>query len=203
VSTNHDENWQQTRLVNFKSKAMKKFFVTVMVTVSVCSHVALAANNHSYLSPVTQEVYQKRTVHDPAPVTNKGDKVSCCVQAAFFKAFAGASLLKWEHVKSSDLCQAYFTYNSERYNAFFDDNGKLVATCRFISESNLPLLIRQSISHKYASYQLQQVIELTHNEETTYLLTFENEQKKLETQAYMNGSIYTLKKQKKNFVAKL
>jgi hypothetical protein len=202
VSTNH-ENWQQTRLVNFKSKAMKKFLVTVVVTVSMCSQVVLAASNHPYLIPVKQEVYQKRTVHDPAPVTNKGDKVSDRIQAAFLKEFAGASLLKWEHVKSSDLCQAYFTYNGERYNAFFDDNANLVATCRFISESNLPLLIRQSISHKYASYQLQQVIELTHNEETTYLLTFENEQIKLETQAYMNGSIYALKKQKKNFVAKL
>jgi len=112
-------------------------------------------------------------------------------------------LLKWECVKSSNLFQVYFTYHSERYNAFFDVDGKLVATCRFISESNLPLLIRQSISHKYASYQLQQVVELTHNEETTYLLTFENEQVKLETQAYINGSIYTVKKQKKNFVAKL
>lgn len=183
---------------------MKKFLVTVVVTVSVCTQVALAANNQSYVSPVTQEVYQNRTVHDPAPVTtDKGDKVNDRLQAAFLSAFPGASLLKWECVKGSNLSQVYFTYNSERFNAFFDDAGKLVATCRFIRESNLPLLIRQSMSHKYASYELKQVVELTREEETTYILSFENEQVKLETQAYANGSIYTLKKSKKNSVAKL
>lgn len=183
---------------------MKKFFVTVAVTVSVCTQVARAANNHSFVSPVTQEVYQNRTVHDPAPViTDKGVKVNDRLQAAFLREFPGASLLKWECVKNSNLCQVYFTYNGERFNAFFDDGGKLVATCRFIRESNLPMLIRHSISHKYAAYELQQVVELTHNEETTYLLTFENEQVKLETQAYINGNIYALKKYKKNSVAKL
>ena len=182
---------------------MKKFFVTVAVTVSVCSQFAHAANSPLYSSPVHQQVYQNRTVHDPIPVTDKGDKVSDRIQKAFLTTFVGASLLKWECVKGSNLCQAYFTYNGERYNAFFDNDGKLVATCHFIRESNLPLLIRQAISHKYASYQLQQVIELTHNEETTYLLTFENEQVKLETQAYISGTIYTIKKTKKNFAGKL
>jgi hypothetical protein len=182
---------------------MKKFLVTVVVTVSVCTQVALAANNRSYSSSVEQKVYQNRTVYDPMPVTNKGDKVNDRVQAAFIKEFAGASLLKWECVKSTNLCQAYFTYNSERYNAFFDNEGKLVATCHFIRESNLPLLIRQSISRNYASFQLQQVIELTRNEETTYLLTFENERLKMEAQAYFNGTIDTLKKEKKKLAAKL
>jgi hypothetical protein len=192
----------QTRLVNFKSKAMKKFLVTVMVTVSVCN-IAFAAKKPSYVSPATQEVYQKRTVYDPVPVTGKDEKVNDRIQAAFLKQFAGASLLKWESVKGSTIYQAYFTYNSERYNAFFDIDGKLVATCRFIRESGLPLLIRQSISKKFATYELQQIVELTQNEETTYILTFENEQVKLEAQAYINGSIYQIKKGKKNFVDKL
>ena len=182
---------------------MKKFLVTVAVTVSLCHGVALAANHSSYVSPVKQKVYQNRTVFDPAPVDSKGDKVNERVQAAFLKQFVGASLLKWECVRGSDLCQAYFTYNGERYNAFFDADGKLVATCHFIRESNLPLLIRQSISNKYASYELTQVVELTHNEETTYLLTFENDRIKLESQAYINGNIYSIKKTKKNSAAKL
>jgi hypothetical protein len=167
---------------------MKKFLVTLAVTISVCTQSALAGEVRS----IDQ--------FDPTPVSAP---VNARIQAAFNKQFAGASFIKWSKVRNNVLYQASFNYHSERYNVYYDNEGRLVASSRFIQESNLPLLVKQSITRSYSSYRLLQVIELIQNDETSYLLTFGNERVLLEVQAYDNGATYQLKKEKKNFSSKL
>jgi hypothetical protein len=154
----------------------------------MCTQVALAGDLRS------------NNQFDPAPVSSP---VNARIQAAFNKQFAGASFIKWNKVKNNVLYQASFTYQQDRYNVYYDNEARLVASSRFLSEENLPLLVKQSIARSYSSYRLLQVIELIQNNETSYLLTFDSERAIMEIQAYDNGAAYLLKKEKKNFSSKL
>jgi hypothetical protein len=164
---------------------MKKYFVTLAVTVSVCTQVALANNL------------------DPLPVAAKNDKVNSRILCSFEKNFAGATYIQWEKLKGKALTQAVFHYNKERYIAFFDNDGKLVATGRFISINQVPLLVKLTVDRNYAAYNLVQVVELTQNDETSYIVTFDNDRIKFDTQIYSDGGAHIIKKEKKNFVAGL
>lgn len=130
-------------------------------------------------------------------------KVTYRVESAFKKEFAGAKAVRWESISSAQLFQAHFIYNNERLNAFFDADGNLVATARFIASSNLPLLLRKNVYQKYRDYEVKDVIEYTQGDETSYLVSVENAKVKLLVRGYINGGNYVIKKEKKNSLAKM
>ncbi|HEX2684051.1 MAG TPA: hypothetical protein VHL77_08975, partial [Ferruginibacter sp.] len=72
-----------------------------------------------------------------------------------------------------------------------------------INADALPLLVKKCININYASYNLVQVIELTQNDETSYIATFDNDRIKFDVQLYNNGEHNVIKKEKKNFIAGL
>jgi|GEM_PF-716626 hypothetical protein len=160
---------------------MKKFFISLTLFISVMSTVVNAA-------PVNNT--------DPVMPAKGSDKVSARIQYAFKKEFAGAVAIKWEQLREN-IYQVHFMYDNERLNAFYDADAQLVATGRFINEQSLPLTVQTNIARKYASYRLVQAIELTRNSETSYLLTFENDQFKLEVLAYNSGNMDLFKKEKR------
>jgi len=155
---------------------MKKYFVLAVLFVSVCSFSVKAAG---------------------------GEEVSSIVNEAFQKEFNGASHVRWELIKDNAIYQARFIFNNERLNAYFDEDGSLIAVGRFISETSLPLLINKTLAKKYDGYQILEVIEYVQGDETSYLVTLENEKNKLIVNAFGSGSSYVFKKEKKNSVAKL
>lgn len=132
-----------------------------------------------------------------------GGKINYRVEEAFKKEFAGAKSVKWEVIRNAELFQAHFLYNNERLNAFFDAEGNLVATGRFIAVANLPLLLRKNVFQKFKSFQIKDVIEFVQGNETSYLVSIENEKSKLLVHGYANGYSYIFKKEKKNSLAKL
>lgn len=135
--------------------------------------------------------------------STKSTKVNYRVAETFKKEFDGAKSVKWELIKGKDIYQATFVYNNERMNAYFDVDGGLIATGRFISVDNLPLLVRKNVFQKYGEYKIQEVAEYATENETSYLVVVENEKTKLLIRAYNNGSTYVFKKEKKNSLAKL
>jgi hypothetical protein len=155
---------------------MKKFLVSLVLLVSVFSYSVRAAG---------------------------GDGVSPRAKATLEKEFSGASYIKWELLDKGTIAHANFVYNNQRLNAFFDEDGVLVATGRFIDQSSLPLLVSKSLSTRYGQYEVCNVVEYNNGSETSYLVTLENEKAKLVVQAYHSGSIYVFKKEKKNSVARL
>lgn len=155
---------------------MKKYFVLAVLFVSVCSYSVKAAG---------------------------GEKVTPVITEAFQKEFTGASHVKWELLKDNSIYQARFIYNNERLNAFFDEEGTLLAVGRYIAEANLPLMVSKTIAKKYAGYEVKEIIEYIQGNETSYLVSLENEKNKLVVNAYGTGSSYIFKKEKKNSVAKL
>lgn len=160
---------------------MKKFFISLTLFISVIS-------TGVYAAPVNNT--------DPVMPAKGSDKVSARIQYAFKKEFAGAVAIKWEQLPEN-IYQVQFMYNNQRLNAFYDGNAELVATGRFIIEESLPLTVQTNIARKYASYRLLQAIELTRNNETSYLLTFESEQFKLEVLASTSGNMDVFKKEKR------
>jgi hypothetical protein len=149
---------------------MKKFFVSLVLFVSVAGTSTFASEK---------------------------DEVNSQVQKSFQKEFAGARFVKWELIKEN-IYQAHFLYNDKRLDAYFSADGRLLATGRFIPESNLPLLVSRSIARKFDQYQVKDVVEYSQGDETSYLLTLENEKSTLIVQAYSSGSTYIFKKEKKN-----
>jgi hypothetical protein len=169
---------------------MKKLLVSLTVLVSICT----ANVNANVLT----------NGNDPVATgaRTKNEKANFRIESTFNKEFKGAAYVSWERVKEH-ICQARFNYNNERMNAFFDVDGELIATGRFINENALPLLIKSSAGRKYENYHLQQVIELTQNSQTSYILTFENEKERLEVQAFQSGNLDLIKKEKRNIVTAL
>jgi len=160
---------------------MKKFFISAALF-SVLSSVVFAGNVNS---------------GDPVlPARKNTINVSNSVQSSFNKEFTGASSVKWERIQDH-LYQVSFSYNNERVNAFYDEDGQLVATGHFIKESELPSSVKKNLARRYASYELQQIIEVTQNNETSYLLGIADEQSKLTVQAYNNGVLTVFKKEKR------
>jgi hypothetical protein len=131
------------------------------------------------------------------------DKINPRAKEAFDKEFSGATYVKWEVLGKEGIYHAYFIHNNERLNAFYDEEGHLIATGRFIAESTLPLLVSKTIRARYDQYELRHVVEYINGNETSYLVTLENEKAKLVVQAYHSGSTYVFKKEKKNSLARL
>ncbi len=136
-------------------------------------------------------------------LASDGGKTNYRVKESFDKEFAAAKSVTWELIKNENIYQARFTYNNERLNAFFDADGNLIATGRFISVANLPLLVRKNVFEKYGSYRITDVIEYVQGNQTSYLVSLENEKAKLLVHGYISGATYIFKKEKKNSLAKL
>ena len=133
----------------------------------------------------------------------KRSDISYRVERAFNKEFEGAKSVTWEHIRKENIYEARFIYNNERLNAYFDNEGNLIATGRFVSVANLPLVLRKDVSEKFNQYAIREVVEYTTNNETSYLVVLESEKAKLIVQGYIYGGTTIFKKEKKNSLAKL
>jgi hypothetical protein len=159
-----------------KSTVMKKFFISLLMLISVFSY---------------------------AGTPGSGEKVNARIQAALEKEFKGAQYIVWQSLKDHQLFHAKFIYNNEQVNAFFEEDGSLLAIGRYIATSSLPLAITKSFNSKYAEYELKDAIEYSKSGETSYVVSLENEKTRLVVEAYSNGNSYVFKKEKKNLSAKL
>ncbi|HSB91814.1 MAG TPA: hypothetical protein VLC28_01795 [Flavitalea sp.] len=128
----------------------------------------------------------------------EGDRVTSALQASLQKSFAGAKILKWSELGSSNLLFASVLYNNERMNAYFDADGNLIASGRFIKTESLPLIVSKSLNEKYSSASIIDVVEYIEKEGTSYLVTIQDDSKEMVIHAFTDGSSYIFKKSKKN-----
>lgn len=128
-----------------------------------------------------------------------GDPVSNVLQASIQRTFSGAKLLKWNELPSSELLYASILYNNERLNAYFDPEGNLIATGRFIKAEALPLIVSKSMKDKYPTATITDVVEYMEKSGTSYLITMEQDSREMIIRAFNDGSSFVFKKSKKNF----
>lgn len=125
------------------------------------------------------------------------------VAQSFEREFAGAHSVKWEVLDGKEIYHAFFVYNNEPLNAYFNEEGTLLGTGRYLKFENLPMLTAKSIKEKYSQFTVLETIEFGSASGTSYIVKLESEKLKLYIQAYSNGSISVLKKEKKNLDIKL
>ena len=125
----------------------------------------------------------------------EGLSVSTTVLKSFSKEFAGARNASWETL-SDGLYKVTFNYETKDVQAFFDENGSVIATGSTISEEQLPLLVSKSLKPKYEGFNKNEIIEFTMNGETQYLVTVSDGKKAEVLKISNQGDIAVYKKLK-------
>lgn len=117
------------------------------------------------------------------------------VMDSFNKEFVGAEDVSWYSTK--DKYVAKFTMRESKVTAHFDREGNLLATSRYISDSDLPLNVITRLMKKFPDQKIHSIVEYDANDNTTYVVTLESETHWTVLKAQSSGYITTLKKLKK------
>ncbi|MVT06895.1 hypothetical protein [Chitinophaga tropicalis] len=95
------------------------------------------------------------------------------LKEALNKEFAGASAIKW-YSEDNKTFMAKFTLNERSVTAYFDANGTLLATRRYIAVEHLPLAVSTKLTKRYPKEQVRWVVEFEKEGSTVYFITLEN-----------------------------
>lgn len=117
------------------------------------------------------------------------------VMDAFNKEFVGASDVSW--YSTADKYVAKFTIKSSKVTAHFDREGNLLATSRYITDSELPLNVITRLMKKFPDQKIHNVVEYEAEGATTYVITLESETHWTVLKAASSGGLSTLKKLRK------
>jgi hypothetical protein len=126
-------------------------------------------------------------VSDRSPISSK-------VLQSFQQEFAKATNISWMPDKNKNIYHARFEYNNELVEAFFTDDGTLVSTARFISERQLPIMVIKELLNNYSFYTIRQVVEITDEQETSYIVNAYNEKETLILKFFANGDSQRVKR---------
>jgi hypothetical protein len=124
-----------------------------------------------------------------------GLSVSTTVLKSFSREFVGARNASWEAI-TDGLYKVTFSYETKDVQAFFDENGNIIATGSIISEEQLPFLVSKSLNSKYNDFAKNEIVEFTMNGETQYLVTVSDVKKAEVLKISNQGDIVVYKKLK-------
>ena len=123
--------------------------------------------------------------------------VSKNVISSFNKQFSNARDIKWE--SHADFVKAQFSMNDIVLNAYFNQSGDLIAITRFISPSQLPLVLLNSLKKQYPSgYWVSDLFEIETEAGTSYYATFESADQTIILKSDGISGWNTFQKDKKN-----
>lgn len=122
-------------------------------------------------------------------------KVSRYAEESFKKEFAGAEYVNWQ--KAGDYYMATFNYQGQRLNAYFEEDGQLRSTTRYIEYKSLPLNVVKKLQERFAGAVTDEnILEVAKSTGTTYLITVKEGKKQYLVEADAGGNISIVKKQK-------
>lgn len=126
---------------------------------------------------------------DGATIDNKK------VMESFNKEFVGAADVSWYH--TADKYVAKFTMKASKVTAHFDREGNLLATSRYITDTELPLNVITRMMKKYPDQKIHSVVEYDAEGNTTYVITLESATHWTILKAEPGGNLTKLKKLQK------
>jgi hypothetical protein len=103
--------------------------------------------------------------------------VSEKVLNAFKTEFITAKEVVWS--AGSNYYKATFNFNGKYVFAFYSENGELLGLTRYISPTDLPFLLQNSLKKNYADYWVSDLFEVSKNGEINYCITLENADSKV------------------------
>ena len=96
------------------------------------------------------------------------------VMESFEREFAGAANVTW-YTGAKENYVAKFTIKSSKVTAHFDRDGNLLATSRYITDSELPLNVITKLMKKYPDQNIHNIVEYEAEGSTTYMITLESD----------------------------
>jgi len=127
---------------------------------------------------------------------NNTEEVNPKVIKAFKSTFMSVSNVSW--TIGADYYKASFTYNNKNVFAYYSSEGKFMGLSRFMSTTELPLMLQTGYKKKYADYWVTDLFELANSEGTTYYMTLENAEEVIVVKASPDTDWTTFKKDKKD-----
>jgi hypothetical protein len=118
------------------------------------------------------------------------------VSSAFQKDFSKAELMDYN--SSKDYTRLTLKVNDMIVFAYYSENGVLLAVTRNIKSTQLPLPLLLDLKKTYDGYWISELFELSTGGQTTYYMTMENADKKLDLRSVNNDSWETIKKEIKD-----
>lgn len=113
----------------------------------------------------------------------------------FKKMFPDAT--KVAYVVKKDFTEVNFTWNNLNLQAFFDRQGNLIGTSRYINVNALPLAYVININKEYDGYTIDEAIEFDHAENgMSYYVSISKDDRKYVLNVSTNGEISVFKKMK-------
>jgi hypothetical protein len=103
---------------------------------------------------------------------NNYEGVSQKVKTSFSDNFTTVSNVQWQQDKN--FAKATFTMNSQVMNAYYNDNGELMAITRNILSNQLPINLMAGIKKDYSNHWISDLFEIAADNETSYYVTLEN-----------------------------
>ena len=123
-------------------------------------------------------------------IASANENVRQDVLNAFKKEFTSASEVSW--TIGDTYYKASFTMNDQKLFAFYNSDGEFMALTRYISSSQLPLGLHNSLKKYFPGQWITDMFEVVNSEGTTYYVTLEDADSKivLHNNANNNWSVY-------------
>lgn len=151
---------------------MKKMFLTLCVAAALmCGHTAWAAH-------VTETEATAR------------------LKTALSQSFANATHVRW-YTDDQKVFTAKFLVGETQVSAYFDADGNLLSTRRYITEEQLPLAVVTKVKKRYPSHEIRSTVELDAGNTTTYYITLEAETTWMVVKSDSNGQLSVYQRLKK------
>ena len=130
------------------------------------------------------------------PVFASGTDTDPRAEKAFARQFAGAQNVEWTKLEN-EIQKVSFLYAGSRAEAYFSSNGEFLGSARNIFFNQLPLVVMQAVSNRFAEPIIIEIKEITNEEGTSYKILLEQKEKKYSLKLSSTGGINELVKLKK------
>jgi hypothetical protein len=124
--------------------------------------------------------------------TNAGPAhgISGQISTAFQKDFNKAELV--DYTSSKDYTRLTLKVNDMIVFAYYSEKGDLLATTRNIKSTQLPLSLLLELKKNYGNYWITDLFEMSSGSQTSYYMTVENTETKLNLKSFDNNSWETV-----------
>jgi hypothetical protein len=118
------------------------------------------------------------------------------VRTAFQKDFNKAELV--DYTSSKDYTRLTLKTNDMIVFAYYSEKGDLLAVTRNIKSTQLPLSLLLDLKKNYTGYWITDLFELSAGNQSSYYMTMDNGDTKVNLKSFNNDSWETLKRETKD-----
>ena len=104
--------------------------------------------------------------------SSNDESISLKAKTSFNNSFNTASSVQWQQDKN--FAKVTFTMNSQVMNAYYNEDGELMAITRNILSNQLPINLMAGIKNDYSNHWISDLFEIAADNATSYYVTLEN-----------------------------